>query len=1128
MSDLVGTVGMRLLRRRLALVLCWALIVSGSVMLGVLPASADSVASGCANSAGTATITLNAPSADLPTRVTRDAAGSLVVDGTACGTGFPASIELSVADGATPQRVVLDQNGAGGVFPCSTSITGTLRGSDIVEVDGAPAENLIAGSVGAGVGVDLNACSSVGAIVSAGALRLIAGPGATSLSAAGNSPAFTGPLPVPVSLQVAGGSSQYLLPGGKTTAVDFSALTNPVTVNRSGHVSGSTADGTATSGGQTYSFASFGGSPAMFIGSSSAPTTFLAGSFADTFQGGGTGQDVLSFAGASGSALRVCVVASTGCTAGEAILGPVPERFSQVAQIVGLPGGNTTFVASGVGGHLFTGFGAGNILDATPAGPGAILNAATGTLSGPGSASPDTFTDISTFTGSGAGQTRFVAGPGSETFTNPGPAADIIDLSQVPTAPTAPMLLNVSGGSVATSGGTVANDSAAAGPLTYTFAGGGAGFTAFTGPLTGNTVFATGSRGGYTFTGQGSSNSLDAGAAPAGITINAATGSVTGLPSGGDDTLKGLASFGSYIGSASGSTTVIGGASREDITVPGDQNVVKAGAASETIVAPGTHNVLDFSSLTDPVTVNVSGQPASAAGGSTPNGVATSGGQRYDFSSARSAPVTFVGSATAPTTFFAGTTPNTFQGGGTGADELSFANATGASLHLCVVAAAGCSAGEADVGSTIEKFAGIARFDGLTGGNTTFVAGGAGGYIFTGAGSGNTLNLAAAPTATVNQADGIVTGLVQSGQDTFSGIQNFVINLHLTAPAPSDATVGSTYTAPVAATGSTNPVVVSIDAATTNDACTVGPAGTVELQHVGQCVLDANQNGDTHFAAAGPISEQFPVAQETTTTTVTVTSGTITATVTPQAPGTLTPSGTVSFTLDGTAVGSQTLDANGIAVLPYTVAPGRSHQLTATYAGTSDIAGSVGSAQRSDPTITAQISSKYPPTRYGWYRSPVTVTFTCTAHGASLAQPCPSPVTLTQNGAGQSVTASVTATDAGSSSVTVSGINIDQVAPVVRIAGVRAGSDYTGNPIPISCTGEDLLSGALGCTVTTNRTPSADGWIITYTAQCQDRAGNVGVATGRYNLVTGANPSGSAPPAAGPATPVSDIATFTG
>lgn len=1116
-----------LLRRQLAVVLCCALIASGTVMLGVLPVSADTVASGCANSAGTATITLNAPTADLPTRVTRDAAGSLVVDGTACGTGFPASIDLTVAVGAPAQRVVLDQNGSGGVFPCSTMITGTLRGSDVVEVDGAPAENLIAGSVGAGLGVDLNACSSVGAIVSAGAVRLVAGPGATSLSAAGNSPAFTGPLPVPVSLQVAGGSSQSLLPGGKTTAVDFSALTNPVTINRSGHYSGPTPDGAATSGGQTYTFASFGGSPATFIGSSSAPTTFLAGSFTDTFQGGGTGQDVLSFAGAPGNALRVCVAASTGCTAGEAILGSVPESFSQVAQIVGLPGGNTTFVAAGTGGHLFTATGTGNALDATPAGPGAILNAATGTLSGPGSGSPDTFTDISTFTGSQAGQTRFIAGPGSETFTSPGAAADSIDLSQVPTSPTTPMLLNVSGGSVATSGGAVANDSAAAGPLTYTFAGGGAGFTAFIGPLTGNTVFAIGSAGGYTFTGQGPDNSLDAGAAPAGITINTATGSVTGLPSGGDDTLQGLASFSSYSGSGSGRTTVIGGASRENITTPGNQNVIKAGAASETIMAPGMQNILDFSSLTNPVTVNASGQPASAAGSSTPNGEATSGGQSYDFSSAGSSPVTFVGSATAPTTFFAGTSPNTFQGGGTGQDELSFTNAAGASLRLCVAAAAGCSAGEARVGSIVEKFSGIARFDGLNGGNTTFVAGDTGGYTFTGAGSGNTLNLAGAPTASVNQTDGIVTGLGQSGQDTFSGIQNFVVNLYLTAPAPSDATVGSTYTAPVAATGSTNPVVVSIDGATTNDACTVDPAGTVKLQHVGQCVLDASQNGDTHFATAGPINEQFPVGQEATTTTVAVTSGTITATVTPQSPGTLTPSGTVSFTIDGTAVGTQTLDPNGIAVLPYTVAPGRSHQLTATYAGTSDIAPSVGSAQRTDPTITAQITSKYPPSRYGWYRSPVTVTFTCTAHGASLAQPCPSPVTLTQNRADQSVTASVTATDAGSSSVTVGGINIDQVAPVVRVAGISPDSYYADNPTPISCTGEDQLSGALGCTVTTNRTPYAGGWIITYTAQSLDRAGNVGVATGSYNLLTGGNRSGSAPTAA-PATPVSGTATFTG
>ena len=42
-----------------------------------------------------------------------------------------------------------------------------------------------------------------------------------------------------------------------------------------------------------------------------------------------------------------------------------------------------------------------------------------------------------------------------------------------------------------------------------------------------------------------------------------------------------------------------------------------------------------------------------------------------------------------------------------------------------------------------------------------------------------------------------------------------------------------------------------------------------------------------------------------------------------------------------------------------------------------------------DPTITPHLSSPHPRTRYGWYRSTVTVTFVCTTHGAPLTSGCP-------------------------------------------------------------------------------------------------------------------------------------------
>ncbi|HZZ96542.1 MAG TPA: Ig-like domain repeat protein, partial [Jatrophihabitantaceae bacterium] len=65
---------------------------------------------------------------------------------------------------------------------------------------------------------------------------------------------------------------------------------------------------------------------------------------------------------------------------------------------------------------------------------------------------------------------------------------------------------------------------------------------------------------------------------------------------------------------------------------------------------------------------------------------------------------------------------------------------------------------------------------------------------------------------------------------------------------PSGAQVGDTYTPATAPVPSQNTVVFRVDAATTNNACSVTSDGLVHYQHVGSCVLDAtvaqSDNGD--------------------------------------------------------------------------------------------------------------------------------------------------------------------------------------------------------------------------------------------------------------------------------------------
>ena len=153
-------------------------------------------------------------------------------------------------------------------------------------------------------------------------------------------------------------------------------------------------------------------------------------------------------------------------------------------------------------------------------------------------------------------------------------------------------------------------------------------------------------------------------------------------------------------------------------------------------------------------------------------------------------------------------------------------------------------------------------------------------------------------------------------------------------------------------------------------------------------------------------------------------------------------------------------------------------------AGDDSFTGSSASTALRNPTITARISSAEPRSASGWFRTPVTVTFTCTPGDAPLAGPCPAPVTLRQEGAGQSITRTVVATDGGAATVAVSPINIDRTGPRVRVRGVRGAT--SGRPPRGVCAAQDALSGVASCTITRSIHPRR----VVYVAVATDEAGN--------------------------------------
>jgi hypothetical protein len=135
----------------------------------------------------------------------------------------------------------------------------------------------------------------------------------------------------------------------------------------------------------------------------------------------------------------------------------------------------------------------------------------------------------------------------------------------------------------------------------------------------------------------------------------------------------------------------------------------------------------------------------------------------------------------------------------------------------------------------------------------------------------------------------------------------------------------------------------------------------------------------------------------------------------------------------------------------------------------------------------------------GWYTGAVTVHFTCTDSLSGIAV-CPDDVTLTTNGANQSLTRSATDVAGNVSSATMSGINIDNEPPTITNVNVANGF-YTLGAVPTpSCTATDSFSGLESCKVTVTGGTNGVG-TFTATATATDKAGNIATRTNTYRVI---------------------------
>jgi beta-lactam-binding protein with PASTA domain len=146
------------------------------------------------------------------------------------------------------------------------------------------------------------------------------------------------------------------------------------------------------------------------------------------------------------------------------------------------------------------------------------------------------------------------------------------------------------------------------------------------------------------------------------------------------------------------------------------------------------------------------------------------------------------------------------------------------------------------------------------------------------------------------------------------------------------------------------------------------------------------------------------------------------------------------------------------------------------------------------PTISDVIFDSVPESASGWYTAPVTVSFSGTDALSGVApNGCTSPVTLSTNGANQSVTGTCTNRAGEVAKLTVSGIKIDTIPPVATAAATPPpnANGWNKTPVTVSFSGTDNFNGSGVASCSPSVTVSTNGAVQKPSGTCIDVAGNV-------------------------------------
>jgi uncharacterized delta-60 repeat protein len=338
--------------------------------------------------------------------------------------------------------------------------------------------------------------------------------------------------------------------------------------------------------------------------------------------------------------------------------------------------------------------------------------------------------------------------------------------------------------------------------------------------------------------------------------------------------------------------------------------------------------------------------------------------------------------------------------------------------------------------------------------------------------------------------------------------------------SPTSAVYGQTVklTATVAPVGSGTPtgtVTFTVGATTLGTATLSGGKATLSttLLPVGTDTVTATYSGDSNFSSSSGTTT-VGVSQDGTTTTLTSSANpsvysqkvTFTARVTANAPGSGTPTGTVTFMDGSTTLGTVALSNNTATFATSTLALG-SHSITAAYSGDSNFTGSsagpLNQTVNVDGSVTTVTSSANPSV----YSQ--AVTFTAKVVAKSPGTGTPTGAVTFMDG---STTLGTVALSAGKATLTTSNLNLGSNSIAVSYSG---DTNFTASSATLTQT---VNQDATVTTLSSSADPSVYGQTVTITAKVAAKAPGTGTPTGTVTFMDGSTTLGTGTLSGGKAT----------